>query len=286
MMAVERWRQYLLRGPFVIKTDHKSLCHLDDQHLSTELQKKAMTKLIGLQYKFQYKHGPDNKAADALSRIGHFFALQSVSVCQPAWVQEVLNSYHVDDQALQLLTELAVHSPNSKGFSLDSGLIRKKGKVWIGSNSALQSRIIAALHDSALGGHSGIQATYQRVKKVFAWTGLKVAVEEFVKQCGVCQQAKHDNCKYPGLLQPLPVPMSQWQDISLDFIEGLPLSDGYSIILVVVDQFTKYSHFIPLKHPFTAQSVAKEFMHNIVRLHGLPRSTVSDRDKVFTSSFW
>uniref|UniRef100_A0A0A8Z6P7 Reverse transcriptase RNase H-like domain-containing protein n=1 Tax=Arundo donax TaxID=35708 RepID=A0A0A8Z6P7_ARUDO len=81
MMAVERWRPYMLRGPFTIKTDYKSQCHLDDQHLSTDLQKKAMTKLIGLQYKFQYKKGPKNVAVDALSRVGHFFALQSVSTC-------------------------------------------------------------------------------------------------------------------------------------------------------------------------------------------------------------
>lgn len=83
MMAVDRWRPYLQRGPFVIKTDHKSLCCLDDQVLHTELQKKAMTKLIGLQYKFQYNKGADKKPADALSRIGHSFAVQAISVVQP-----------------------------------------------------------------------------------------------------------------------------------------------------------------------------------------------------------
>lgn len=83
MMAVDRWRSYLLRGPFVIKTDHKALCHLDDQTLDTELQKKAMTKLIGLQYKFQYKKGVENKSADALSKVGHFFGIY---VVQSVWV--------------------------------------------------------------------------------------------------------------------------------------------------------------------------------------------------------
>lgn len=83
MMAIDKWRPYLLRGPFVIKTDHKSLCHLDDQTLGSELQRKAMTKLIGLQYKFQYKKGVENKSADALSRVGHFFSLQAILVAQP-----------------------------------------------------------------------------------------------------------------------------------------------------------------------------------------------------------
>jgi transposase InsO family protein len=77
-----------------------------------------------------------------------------------------------------------------------------------------------------------------------------------------------------------------WQSISMDFIDGLPLSKGKNCILVIVDRFSKYSHFVPLAHPFTAQSVAKLFLHNIYRLHGLPASIISDRDKVFTSRFW
>jgi hypothetical protein len=72
----------------------------------------------------------------------------------------------------------------------------------------------------------------------------------------------------------------------MDFIEGLPLSNGYSVILVVVDRFTKYSHFIPVRHPFSAASIASLFFDNIVKLHGVPKSIVSNRDKVFTSAFW
>lgn len=92
----------------------------------------------------------------------------------------------------------------------------------MGNNSRLQTKIINAFHSSAMGGHSGIQATYKRIKKLFYWSGIKGDVESFVKQCQVCQQDKHENCKYPGLLQPLPIPENSWQDISMDFIEGLP----------------------------------------------------------------
>ena len=109
---------------------------------------------------------------------------------------------------------------------------------------------------------------------------------DFVHQCGVCQQAKHEHCKLPGMLQPLPVPAGPWKDITMDFIEALPKSQGYTVILVVVDRFTKYAHFIPLKHPFTAPVVAQALLQNVVKLHGLPSSIVSDRDKIFTSSFW
>lgn len=76
-----------------------SLCNLEDQILTSDLQRKAMTKLIGLQFKFQFKKGVDNKAADALSRTGHAFAIQEVSRPQPVWLQEVVNSYAVDLEA-------------------------------------------------------------------------------------------------------------------------------------------------------------------------------------------
>lgn len=99
-------------------------------------------------------------------------------------------------------------------------------------------------------------------------------------------KAKIERVKYPGLLQPLPVPSHAWQTVSLDFVEGLPKSKGYNCILVVVDKFSKYAHFLPLAHPFTALQVAKLFMDNIFKLHGMPLALISDRDKIFTSQLW
>lgn len=72
----------------------------------------------------------------------------------------------------------------------------------------------------------------------------------------------------------------------MDFIEKLPKSQGYDTILVVIDRFTKFGHFIRLTHPFTAKSVAQVFLDHVYRLHGLPESIITDRDKVFTSVFW
>lgn len=214
--------------------------------------------------------------------MGHLY---SISAIQRAWVQEVLNSYVVDPFTQSLLEELAITSPNSKGFLLSHGLIKKADKIWIGANSALQIKLIAAFHSSVIGGHSGVQATYQRVRKLFAWQGLKKSVEEFVQQCTIYQQAKHEHCSYPGLLQPLQIPSGAWQDISLDFVEGLPTSKGH-VILVVVDRFTKFAHFLPLKHPFSAVQVAELFLTHVASLYGMPKSLVSDRDQVFTSTFW
>jgi hypothetical protein len=89
-----------------------------------------------------------------------------------------------------------------------------------------------------------------------------------------------------ALLLPLPVPTAVWTDIGLDFVEALPCVGGKSVILTVVDRFSKYCHFIPLGHPYTAESVAQAFFAEIVRLHSVPQSMVSDRNPVFTSVFW
>ena len=177
-----------------------------------------MARLMGLNFKIVYRKGKENIAADALSRVAHLFTLQAVSVVQPAWVQEVLNSYATDPQAQQLLQQLALSSPNEQGFSLEKGLIWSKGKIWIGQNSALQTRLVSFSHSSAIGGHSGIAVTYQRLKQFFAWKGMKVDVENYIKQCNICQQAKHSNTHPMGLLNPLPIPKDISKDLSMDFI--------------------------------------------------------------------
>lgn len=105
-------------------------------------------------------------------------------------------------------------------------------------------------------------------------------------QCAVCQQAEREHTKPAGLLTPLPIPSAPWEDLTMDFVEGLPASEGYDSIMVVVDCFTKFAQFVPLRHPFNAAQVACAFWDNVVKLHGIPSSIVSDRDKVFTSNLW
>lgn len=142
------------------------------------------------------------------------------------------------------------------------------------------------MHNSALGGHLGAPATLQRISSMFYWPNMKSDVLSMVQHCLNCQKAKPDRSRYPGLLQPLPVPTSSWDVISMDFIEGLPQSGNANAILVVIDKFTKFAHFLLLKHPYTASTVAKLFMDSVYKLHGLPSAIISDRDKIFTSNFW
>jgi hypothetical protein len=163
------------------------------------------------------------------------FTIDACSTVQPAWLQEVINSYVTGPSAQQRLAELAISSPDEHGYSLHMGVIRLHGRIWLGANTTLQTKLITAFHSSAVGGHSGVQATYQRLRKLFAWHGLKAQVTDFVRQCDTCQHAKHLNSAPAGLLMPLPTPTGAWRDISMDFVEGLPTSEGNNCIMVVVD---------------------------------------------------
>lgn len=171
-------------------------------------------------------------------------------------------------------------------YTLKGGILVYNNKVVVGANSILSQQLIISWHTSALGGHSRERATYQRMKLLFHWVGMKQVVMNFVKECPICQKNKSEHTPYPGLLQPLLVPNRAWTHISMDFIESLPKSEWMELILVVVDMFTKYSHFIAMSHPFTVQQVALQFLDNVYKLHGLPAVIVFDRYMIFTSHLW
>lgn len=194
--------------------------------------------------------------------------------------------YDTDPVASEILSKLVVSGLSDPNYTLQNGVNKFKGKIWLGSNAVLHHRVFSALHSSPMGGHSGAPATYHIIHQLVFWPSMKKDVYQWVQQCTICQQAKPDRSKYLGLLQPLPVPSLAWELISMDFIEGLPQSGSANSILVVIDKFSKFGHFIPLKHPFTTASVARLFLDNIYRLHGMPQIIVFDRDRIFTSQFW
>jgi hypothetical protein len=241
---------------------------------------------MDLQFQIVYRADNSNLAADALSRCHHSNSILTVSSCQPEWIARVKQCYADDPKAVKLLQKLAQSDNTSQEYTIHDGLIKHLGRVWLGTNKLAHQHIIQAFHSSGVGGHSGFHATYYRIKQLFSWPGMKDDIVSFIKRCVVCQQAKVEHIRTPGLLQPLPVPTQAWQIICMDFIEGLPKSKKYDSILVVVDKFTKYAHFVPLSHPFTALQVAQVFVDNIYKLHGLPTSIVSDRDRIFTSQVW
>lgn len=227
-----------------------------------------------------------NGAADALSRQENHMELDAISISKPKWMEVIIEGYQQDDAAKTLLTELSLIGQNDKGYTLVDGVIKYKWRVWLGNHEEAHKVVMLALHNSGLGGHSDITTTYNKIKALFAWQGMKEAIKTYVNNCEVCAKAKSEHSRLPSLLHPLPIPDHSWHVISLDFIEGLPKSKSFDTILVVIDKLTKYAHFIPITHPYTAMSVAQAFLNHIYKLHGLPQVIISDRDKNFTSTLW
>ena len=141
------------------------------------------------------------------------------------------------------------------------------GRLYIPSSSPLLQEIVAAVHDD---GHEGVQRTMHRLRRDFHFPNMRRLVQDFVRACATCQRYKSEHLHPAGLLMPLPIPTVVWADIGLDFVEALPRVNGKSVILSVVDRFSKYCHFIALAHPYTAESVAQAFFADIVCLHGVP----------------
>jgi len=139
---------------------------LEEQRLHAPWQQKVFTQLLGLQYRIVYKKGVDNGAADALSRVP-VAQCAAMSVCQPAWLLEVLQSYDSDPVTQELLAKLSDTSVSTPNYTLQDGLIRYKGRIWVGNDAALRLKLVQALHANAVGGHSGVPVTYRRIKKHF-----------------------------------------------------------------------------------------------------------------------
>ena len=201
-------------------------------------------------------------------------------------IQDIDNQVQQDVRCQAIIRELLVNSTSHPGFSLLQGHLFYKNRLVLPSSSPFISTILQEGHASPMGGHSGVLKTLKKISVSFYWEGMKGAIQHFVAHCDICQKNKYFNLALGSLLQPLPIPKQIWDDISMDFIEGLPLSKGVDSILVVVDRLSKYGHFIGLRHPFSAHSVASIFVREVVRLHGFPNSIVSDQDKIFMSHFW
>ncbi|KAG7579311.1 Integrase catalytic core [Arabidopsis thaliana x Arabidopsis arenosa] len=287
IFAVRKWRHYLLSGHFIIKTDQRSLKYLLEQRLNTPIQQQWLPKLLEFDYEIQYRQGKENLVADALSRVeGAEVLHMALSLVECDLMKEIQAGYANDVVLQDIITALQQKPDSKRHYSWVQGILRRKSKIVIPSDGELKNTILQWLHCSGVGGHSGRDVTHQRVKGLFYWKGMVKDIQSFIRSCGVCQQCKGDNAAYPGLLQPLPIPEKVWSDVSMDFIDGLPVSAGKSVIMVVVDRLSKAAHFIALAHPYSALSVAQAYLDNVFKLHGCPNSIVSDRDSVFTSEFW
>lgn len=141
-------------------------------------------------------------------------------------------------------------------------------------------------HVTSIGGHLGITKTIHRLQSNFYWNIMCQDVKKFIREYSICQQTKTSTQRPTGLLQPLPIPIGVWEDLSLDFITHLPSSHGFTIILVAVDSFSKGVHFGALPTTYSAFKVVSLFMDIVCKLQGFPRSIVFDRDPIFIILLW
>lgn len=183
------------------------------------------------------------------------------------WEEEIKSCSELQDQMQKVVLQPA----EQQKFSIKNGfLYRGKGLVLPRKFSRIPT-ILAEFHSSLQGGHSGFFRTFKRIAGVFYWAGMKQDIKNYIMSCQQCQQSKVETLAPAGLLQPIPIPTRVWTEISMDFIGDLPRAEKNDTILVVVDKLTKYAHFIPLGHPYTASEVASSFISNIVKLHGFLR---------------
>ncbi|RVW80731.1 Transposon Ty3-I Gag-Pol polyprotein [Vitis vinifera] len=239
-----------LAEEFVIHTDHESLKHLKGQGKLNRRHAKWVEFIETFPNVIKYKQGKENIVADALSRR---YALVSTLNAKLLGFEYVKESY-----------------ANDNDFASVYGACEKT----------------AFAHGGGLMGHFGVRKTLDVLHEHFFWPKMKRDVERACARCITCRQAKSRVLPH-GLYTPLPVPSAPWVDISMDFVLGLPRSrNGRDSIFVVVDRFSKMAHFISCHKTDDATHIANLFFREIVRLHGVPRSIVSDRDVKFLSYFW
>ncbi|GKV24163.1 hypothetical protein SLEP1_g33810 [Rubroshorea leprosula] len=209
-----------------------------------------------------------------------------ISKILPGIYEEVRLSWKVDPVLREICNKLQQGSLKDSAYTWFEGQLKRKGRLVVGNNAVFRRKLIHLVHDNALGGHYGIQASTKRLMLLFYWKGLEKDVRQYIRQCDVCQHYKPENIPTPRLLQPLPIPKAIWTQVSMDFITGLPKSYGKDVIFVFVDRLTKYAHFIALQHHYLALIVAQAYMDNVFKLHGLPQAIVSDKDPICLSNFW
>jgi hypothetical protein len=142
-------------------------------------------------------------------------------------------------------------------------------------------------HDTPTNGHLGEFKTLEKLSRFSYWPNMRKSVQEYISQCQPCQLNKSSNQLPIGLLQSLDIPGKRWETVSLDLITQLPVTrNGHDAIIVMVDKASKMVHYAATTTKCTAEQVARIFHDTVVRLHGIPKYIISDRDPRFTSSFW
>ncbi|KAL4022891.1 hypothetical protein IC575_016637 [Cucumis melo] len=282
VFALKIWRHYLYGEKIQIFTYHKSLKYFFTQK---ELNMRKVTHSAELITK-QAPLLRDLERAEIAVSVGEVTSQLAQFTVQPTLRQRIIVAQLNDPYLVE--KRLLVEVGQSEDFSISSDdELTFDGRLCVSEDSAVKEELLKEAHSSPFSMHPGSTKMYQDLRCVYWWRNMKREVADFVIRCLVCQQVKTPRQRPAELLQPLSVLGWKWESVSMDFITGLPKTlKGYMVIWVVVDRLTKSTHFVPGKSTYTASKWGQLYMTEIVRLHGVPVSIISDRDARFTSKFW
>ncbi|MCO5567057.1 hypothetical protein L7F22_020742 [Adiantum nelumboides] len=279
--ALDSWKDYLLGTPFILRMDHQSLKYFMMQTKLFDKQMRSENFLSRFNFHIAHIAGKHNQVANALSRRPK---VNAVSIATHNDLSLMIDEYAIDPNFKDVNSAIAL-GKKEEPFTLQDDYIPDGNRLCI--TRSLREKVMFESHAPPYVGHRGIQTTMKAIETYFYWPIMKGDIQDYVSKCVVCQKTEYDIGKQPGLLQPLPIPDSPWESISMDFIFGLPKSiHGNTRIWTIVNRFSKQAHFIPVKKTIIAHQMATLFITQDFKDHGLPMSIVSDRDPRMTSNFW
>ncbi len=241
--------------------------------MGAELQIPRFHECSRFNFFITYQPGSKNVKPDALSR-------QLSSEESPAIPESILPDSFVV-ASLTWEVESAVKEAQCTEPDPSNGL-----PIRFFIPHADRSEVLQWVHASRFSCHSGISRTLTLLERHFWWPSMEADTHSFVTSCTVCARSKSSHRSLLGLLRPLPVPGRSWSHITLDFVAGLPPSEGNTVTLTIVDCFSKAAHFVDLPKLPLAWETADLMVQHVFRLHGIPLDIISDRGAQFISQVW
>ena len=193
------------------------------------------------------------------------------------------------DKSVKIIKqELARGEEKYKCFHLDhKGVLWFDNRIVVPKDHQLRRQILDEANLSKFSIHPGSTKMYQDLRQHYWWTRMKREIAKYASECDVCQRIKASHLKVVGTLQPLSIPSWKWEDISMDFIVGLPnTSQKHDSIWVIIDRLTKTAHFLPVRTTYSTKRYVEIYLDQIVHLHGVPKTIISDHGAQFVAHFW